>query len=94
MNSYQAIFSKFNQDEMKQLAQIKRYFERLQCDHELAKAVNQNSILPAQFARLKETGVLFDPSELPLGQESEKSMATIPNIPAAISTSSDLASPS
>ncbi|MCL2009965.1 MAG: radical SAM family RiPP maturation amino acid epimerase [Synergistaceae bacterium] len=70
----QYIFSQFTEDELKQVSQIKRFFERLQCDRELAEAVNQNRVLPEQLARLKETGVLFDLSELPLGLENQQNM--------------------
>jgi radical SAM family RiPP maturation amino acid epimerase len=75
MDIYQTFFSKFTEDELDYLAQLKRFFERMQCDSVLFKAVSQNSILPGQLARLNETGVLFDLSELPLTQENQQSMA-------------------
>jgi radical SAM family RiPP maturation amino acid epimerase len=74
MDSYQAIFSKFTEDEMEYLAQIKRLFERMQCDGELLEAVNQNNVLPEQLARLKKTGILFELSELPLSPEHQQNM--------------------
>ena len=66
MDGYLYIFSQFTQDELSQLAQMKRFFERLQCDAKLADAVDQNCIKPEHTTRLRETGVLFDLSELPL----------------------------
>ena len=72
MTGDQNIFSQFTEDERKLLAQIKRFFERLQCDGELAKAVDRGGVAPEQAARLKEAGVTFDMSEMPLGPEDQQ----------------------
>ena len=74
MNSYQAIFESFTENEREQLAQLKRFFERLQCDGELLDAINKKRVSPGQLARLTETGVLFGLSELPLALEQQQNM--------------------
>ena len=68
------IFSRFTEDELKKLAQIKRFFERVQCDAELMQAINQDCVRHEQTARLKEIGVMFELSELPLDMGNQQNM--------------------
>ena len=74
MSNYQNVFSEFTQAELKLLAQIKRFFERMQCDVELANAINQDTVPTEQMARLKEIGVTLDLSELPLALGDQKNL--------------------
>jgi len=74
MAGWQNIFSQFTEDELVYLAQIKRFFERLQCDRELAEAFDQNRVSPERMARFKEIGIMFDLSELPQGLENQQNM--------------------
>ena len=69
------IFSHFTAAELKQLAQAKRYFERLQCDSELATAVSHRSVTDGQLARLRKIGVMFELAELPSDSDNQHNMA-------------------
>jgi len=74
MPKYQTLYTKFTEDELKILAQLKRFFERLQCDSELRNTLNQGDISPGQLKRLKETGILFDLSGFPLSPEDQQNI--------------------
>jgi len=69
------LFSSFNKDELVILSQLKRLFERLQCDSELLSASHKNEIRPDQLKRLKEIGIKLDLSEFPLEIEKQQDLA-------------------
>jgi len=72
MAKHQFLFSTFTADELEILAQLKRLFERMQCDSELLEAVGQNNVSTGQLKRLKETGILFDLSDFPFANEKQQ----------------------
>jgi len=72
MTKYQSLISKFTNEELEIIAQLKRFFERVHCDRELMDASAQNNISPGQLDRLKKTGITLDLSGFPLASEDQQ----------------------
>jgi hypothetical protein len=60
MNEYERIFKSFTENEINQIAQLKRLFECINGDKAFRMAVTKNEITPAQNERLRKIGVTFD----------------------------------
>ena len=71
MARYQSLINTFTEDELSLLAQLKRLFERIQCDRELMEAFNKNNVTTEQLKRLKETGIVLDLSDFPLSSKRQ-----------------------
>jgi len=75
MIDYNTLFSSFTEEELVNLSQLKRLFERLQCDSELLSASHKSEFRPDQRRRLNEIGIKLDLSKFPLEMEKQHDLA-------------------